>query len=80
MNESKKTEHENNLRVNIGTCSVRYISASQIMFRIGSFFTSLIKTNFIISDFLGHYNLELPNDEKNLIGHYFSMNMLVHLL
>ena len=51
----------------IGTCSVHCISARQIMFRIGSFFNTLIKKKFVIFNFVGHYNLELPNDEKNLL-------------
>ena len=38
MTESKMTECKNNSGVNKGTCSVRYNSASQIMFHIGSFY------------------------------------------
>ena len=41
MTESKMTECKNSLRINSGTCSVRYNSASRIMFHIG-IFTSLI--------------------------------------
>ena len=52
MIESKMTKHKNSLRVNNGTCSVRYFPASRIMFCIGSF-TSLIKNKK--NDFRGYY-------------------------
>ena len=57
MIESKMTERKNNIRVNSGTCSVRYMSASEIIFSIGSF-TSLIKKKI---DFWEHYTPKIEN-------------------